>query len=188
MARPKSEDRRKAILNATTALIATQGLGAATAEIAKSAGIPHGSIFTYFETKTELFNTLYSELTTELTDAVVAAVSEDADTRTQFEQLWSAWTHWGVSNPTKRRAQAQLNVSDLVTADIRDQAYAYAAPVFALIRRAGANGPLKSAPIRYAGALVSSCAATTIEYMLRDPENADEICRTGFEAAWHSLH
>ncbi|BCS32658.1 TetR family transcriptional regulator [Luteitalea sp. TBR-22] len=188
MARPKSEDRRKAILSATTALIAEQGLGAPTAEIAARAGIPHGSVFTYFETKAGLFNALYQELTTELTDAVVAAISPEADTRTQFEQLWSAWTRWGTSNPDKRRAQAQLNISDLVTTEIRDAAYAYAAPVFALIRRAGATGPLKDAPIRYAGALVSSCAATTIEFMLRDPKRARVLCRTGLETVWHALH
>jgi AcrR family transcriptional regulator len=188
MARPKSEDRRNAILGATTELVATQGLGAATAEIAKRAGIPHGSVFTYFATKAELYNVLYRELTTELTDVVVAAVSAEADTRTQLEQLWSAWTCWGVSNPVKRRAQAQLNVSDQVTAQNRDAAYAYAAPVFALIRRAGSTGPLRDAPIRYAGGLVSACAATTIEFMLRDPEHADQICRTGLEAVWHALH
>lgn len=188
MARPKSEDRRKAILSATTDLIAVQGLGAATAEIAKLAGIPHGSIFTYFDTKPGIYNALYRELTTELTDVVLAAISADADTRTQFEQLWAAWTHWGTSNPAKRRAQAQLNVSDLVTTEVRDAAYAYAGEVFALIRRAGAGGPLKDAPIRYAGAIVSSCAASTIEFMLRHPEQSEQIRQTGLEAVWHALH
>src|SRR5512140_2507877 len=122
MARPKSEDRRKAILGAATSLIAAQGLGAPTAEIAKKAGIPHGSVFTYFDTKPELYNVLYRELTTELTDIVLAAISPRADTRAQFEQLWTAWTTWGVSNPDKRRTQAQLNVSDLVTDEVRDAA------------------------------------------------------------------
>ena len=188
MARPKSEDRRNAILHATTILIAGQGLGVATAEIAKRAGIPHGSVFTYFETKTELYNVLYRELTTELTDAVVAAVSAEADTRTQFQQLWTAWTMWGASNPAKRRAQTQLNLSDLVTPQNRDAAYDYAAPVFALIRKAGAAGPLRDAPVRYSGGLVSACAATTVEFMLQNPERAQEICRSGFEAVWHALH
>lgn len=188
MARQKSENRRNAILDAATALIAAQGLGAPTAEIAKCAGVSHGSVFTYFETKSELFGVLYTALTTELTDAVVSSISPEADTLTQFQQLWDAWTRWGTSNPEKRRTQAQLNVSDLVTEQTRDAAYSYAAPVFALIQRATATGPLRDAPIRYAGAIVSACAAATIEFMLRDSERAAEIRRLGFEAVWRALH
>lgn len=52
----------------------------------------------------------------------------------------------------------------------------------------GAAGPLKDAPIRYAGALVSSCAATTMEFMLTHPEQSDVICHTGLETVWHALH
>ena len=54
MARPLDENKRNAILAATTALIAERGLGASTAEIAKLAQIPHGSVFTYFGTKVEV--------------------------------------------------------------------------------------------------------------------------------------
>ena len=36
---------------ATVRVIASQGLGAPTAMIAKQAGVSNGSLFTYFETK-----------------------------------------------------------------------------------------------------------------------------------------
>ena len=44
----------------------TQGLSAPTAGIAKEAGVANGSLFTYFETKTDLFNQLYLELKIEM--------------------------------------------------------------------------------------------------------------------------
>jgi len=59
-ARPKSEDKRNAILDAATRLFAERGLTAApTSEISKQAGIAEGTLFTYFKTKDDLINALY---------------------------------------------------------------------------------------------------------------------------------
>ena len=61
MARPKSEDKRIAIIAATIHMIAEQGLGAPTAAIAKVAGVAEGTLFKYFATKDELLNAAYLE-------------------------------------------------------------------------------------------------------------------------------
>ena len=66
MPRPRSDEKRIALLEAATRIIVTQGLSAPTAGIAKEAGVPNGSLFTYFETKTELLNQLYLELKGEM--------------------------------------------------------------------------------------------------------------------------
>jgi|GraSoi2013_100cm_1033763.scaffolds.fasta_scaffold104262_2 AcrR family transcriptional regulator len=70
MARPRSEDKRNAIIAAATRVIVTQGLSAPTALIAQEAGVSNGSLFTYFETKTDLFNQLYLELKAGMASAV----------------------------------------------------------------------------------------------------------------------
>jgi AcrR family transcriptional regulator len=54
MARPLSEDKRTAILEAATEVVATLGLSAPTAKIAKGAGVAEGTLFTYFANKDEL--------------------------------------------------------------------------------------------------------------------------------------
>jgi len=54
MARPKSDDKRNAILAAAIEVVAEQGLAAPTAKIAKLAGVAEGSLFTYFATQDEL--------------------------------------------------------------------------------------------------------------------------------------
>jgi AcrR family transcriptional regulator len=60
VARPKSEDKRNAILDAATDLFAERGLAAApTAEISRRADVAEGTLFTYFETKDDLINSLY---------------------------------------------------------------------------------------------------------------------------------
>jgi AcrR family transcriptional regulator len=59
VARPKSEDKRNAILDTATLLFAGRGLTAApTSEISKQAGVAEGTLFTYFKTKDDLINAL----------------------------------------------------------------------------------------------------------------------------------
>src|SRR5277367_4109427 len=72
MARPKSEDKRNAILSAATEVFAERGLSAATSAISTAAGVAEGTLFTYFKTKDELINALYREIKLELADAMMS--------------------------------------------------------------------------------------------------------------------
>src|SRR6202034_2666747 len=83
MPRPRSDKKRSAILEAATRVIVTQGLSAPTMVIAKEAGVANGSLFTYFETKTDLFNQLYLELKMEMASGAINLPVE-AEVREQF--------------------------------------------------------------------------------------------------------
>src|SRR5580698_2956579 len=115
MARPKSEDKRDALMAAATRVIAAQGLSAPTAVIAREAGVSNGSLFTYFDTKTDLFNQLYLELKAGMAAAAMEGLSVGAELREQLFHIWSNWMGWAVANPEKRRALAQLGVCDEIT-------------------------------------------------------------------------
>src|SRR5579864_320739 len=78
MARPRSEDKRNAILAAAAQVIAEQGIGAPTARIARLAGVAEGTLFTYFDTKDELLNQLYLEIKAELREAMMATYPKTA--------------------------------------------------------------------------------------------------------------
>jgi AcrR family transcriptional regulator len=52
MPRPKTGDKRAAILRAATKTIAEDGIGASTANIAKAAAVAEGSLFRYFGIRT----------------------------------------------------------------------------------------------------------------------------------------
>jgi AcrR family transcriptional regulator len=117
MSRPRSEKRRSDILSAATRVIAVQGLGAATAAIAKEAGVSNGSLFVYFDTKPTLFNELYLELKLDMGTSAMSGLPADAGIREQFHHVWTRWTGWATSFPEKRRALAQLGVSEDITDD-----------------------------------------------------------------------
>ncbi|CAH0339153.1 TetR/AcrR family transcriptional regulator [Rhizobium sp. CECT 9324] len=187
MARPKSEEKRDAILTAAMTLVAEHGLGAATAEIAKVAQVPHGSVFTYFGTKSALLNELYVELKTDLSEAILEAMPGDGDVRGQLHHLWARWTDWGVSNPSKRRALAQLGVSDQITEASRKAVAVVAGPAVAIVHRARSAGALRDAPLAYVGALVETMAGATIDFIIHDPGHAEGVRDAGFEALWQAL-
>src|ERR1700727_2025177 len=106
MPRPRSDEKRSAILEAATRIIVTQGLSAPTMGIAKEAGVANGSLFTYFETKADLFNQLYLELKMEMASGAMN-LPANAEVREQFFHLWKKWMSWAISNPDKRREERE---------------------------------------------------------------------------------
>src|SRR6202051_3901510 len=109
MAKPKSEDKRNAILSAAVQVFAERGLGAPTAAISKAAGIPEGSLFTYFKTKDELINALYCELKLELADSMMSGFPRKQSVRHRFEHVWNGYVQWGVANPDQQKVLKQIH-------------------------------------------------------------------------------
>ncbi len=187
MARPKSNDKRNAIMNAAVRVIVSHGLGASTAAIAKEAGISNGSLFTYFQTKADLFNQLYLELKTDISSATLKGLSANDDLRTQMLHAWTNWMDYAAAHPEKRRAMAQLNVSDDITPETRAAVYKNMAPLITLMEKTRSQGAMKDAPANIAGALITSLFEATMDTVIQDPVHARSHSKTGFEAFWRVI-
>jgi AcrR family transcriptional regulator len=187
MARPKDEDKRNAIMAAATRVIVTRGLSAPTAQIAQEAGVANGSLFTYFESKADLFNRLYLELKAGMASAALERLPARAGPREQLHHIWSNWMVWAVSHPDKRRALAQLAVSDEITPTTRAAGHQTIAVIGELLERIRASGPLRTTPMAFVVALMNSLAEATMDFMVHDPTNADRHSKTGFDALWRVL-
>jgi AcrR family transcriptional regulator len=187
MPRPRSDEKRSAILEAATRIIVTQGLSAPTAGIAKEAGVANGSFFTYFETKTDLFNQLYLELKSEMASAAMRDVPASAELKEQSASMWRNWMNWAVAYPEKRRALAQLGVSDEVSPESRAAGHKAMARIAGLLERSRANGPMRNAPMAFVATIMNAIAEATMEFMTQDPTHADEHSRAGFEAMWRVI-
>jgi AcrR family transcriptional regulator len=187
MPRPRSDDKRSAIIAAAIRIMVTKGLSAPTAGIAKEAGVSNGSLFTYFETKSDLFNALYLELKLEMASAATKDLREGDDLRDQLFHVWQHWMDWALSFPYKRRVLAQLSVSDEIKPASHKAANTGMALVAKLMERVRAIGPLRKAPMGFVLTLMNSVAESTIDFMARDPTNAKKHCRLGFEALWRMV-
>jgi AcrR family transcriptional regulator len=188
MARPRSDDKRAAILAAAARVIAREGLGAATADIAREARVSNGSLFTYFETKADLLNVLYIELKTERAEAALEGLSASKTvTRKQSLQSWSNTLRWAVANPDKRRALTHLGVSPDITMATRQKGHVIMADIARMIDFSRANGPMKNAPLEFVVGMMTAVSDATIEFMVRDRKNAAKHCVAGFEAFWRMI-
>ena len=91
MPRPRTGDKRAAILRAATKTIAEDGIGASTASVAKVAAVAEGSLFRYFPDKDKLLNELYRELKLDMRSAMIAGFPRPQLTpeanRTYLERL-----------------------------------------------------------------------------------------------------
>jgi AcrR family transcriptional regulator len=187
VARPRSDDKRSAIISAAIRVIAAQGLGAPTAAIAKEAGVSNGSLFTYFETKAELLNQLYLEIKAEMAATILGGLPTKGESRRQMLHAWSRWLHWAMSCPEKRKTLAHLDVSDDITAASRQTGHQTMAGVAQLLERSRENGPMRHVSLGFVVALMNAMANATIDFMVREPAQADKHAKVAFEALWRII-
>ena len=187
MARPRSDEKQDAILAAATRIISAQGLSAPTTLIAKEAGISTGSLFTYFPTKTDLLNRLFVDLKVEMASSALEGLATKDDARSQLAHMWAGWVQWATSHPDKRRALAQLTVSDEISPQSRQIANRAMADIAGLLDRSRGEGILRSAPLGFVAGLLNAVADATVDYIILDPDNAETHRATGFDALWRLI-
>jgi AcrR family transcriptional regulator len=187
MPRPRSADRRAAVLAAAARVIAREGLSASTASIAREAGVSNGSLFLYFDTKAVLLNELYVALKTEMAAAAVEGLPVGRDAREQLLHMWNRWVRWAVRAPEKQRALARLEVAEDITVESRRTVSSALSGVADLLERSRIHGPMRDAPLGFVVTLTSAIADATIDAMIREPDQAEAHGRTAFDAIWRML-
>ncbi len=187
MARPKSEDKRQAILAAATAIFAAQGLAAATAKIARQARVSEGTLFNYFSNKDELLNALYLVLKAELSSVMMPGYPDDQDLRSKAFHIWRRYIAWGVVAPDKRKCMALLGLSDRVGEETRTQAMAGFIQINLVIHESVTGGSLCGRSPDFAGAIMGALAETTMDFIQREQDSAEFYTSIGFDAFWRAI-
>jgi AcrR family transcriptional regulator len=189
VARPKSEDKRNAILAAATRLFAERGLTAApTSEISKEAGVAEGTLFTYFKTKDDLINALYREIKLELADAMMSDFPRKKNVRTRLRHVWDRYVNWGFAHPRPRKVLAQLQVSEVLTKQSRDAGSAPFVEFQIMIRAAIEQHVLRAdLPIELISRMLAASAEATIDLIALTPSMANKYRNGGFGIYWSGI-
>ncbi len=187
MARPLSDDKRTAILEAAAEVVAMLGVAAPTAKIAKDAGVAEGTLFTYFATKDVLLNQLYLWIKAGLRDAMMTDYPADKSVPLRCRHVWERYVGWGSAHPLERKAARQLAVSDRITEESRKVVGDLFGAFNSLMRECAAGGSLKEQPTAFVSSILSAIAETTMEFIAREPKRAKQYTAAGFEAFWHAV-
>jgi AcrR family transcriptional regulator len=189
MARPKSEDKRNAILDAATRLFAERGLTAApTSEISKQAGVAEGTLFTYFTTKDDLINALYREIKLELADAMVSDFPRKKNVRTRLRHVWDRYVNWGIANPKQRKVLAQLQVSEVLTKESKDAGSAPFVEFQIMIRDAIEQRVFRNDfPVELISKSLAALVEAAIDLTESNPSKANRYRDSGFQMFWAGI-
>ena len=189
MARPKSEDKRNAILDAATRLFAERGLTAApTSEISKQAGVAEGTLFTYFKTKDDLINALYREIKLELADAMMSDFPRKKNVRTRLQHVWDRYVNWGIANPEQRKVLAQLQVSEVLTKESRDAGSAPFVEFQVMIRDGIEQRVFRNdLPVELISKSLAALVEATIDLTVSNRSKAKQYRDSGFQMFWAGI-
>lgn len=187
MARPRSDDKRNAILLAATQVFAEHGLGAATSAISKAAGVAEGTLFIYFKTKDDLLNALYREIKLELADAMMSGFPRKKSVNNRLQHIWDSFTLWGLANPEQGQVLKQLQISDRLTHESRAAGVAPFAEIEVMAQDAIDHRILQDIPLQFISATLEAAAQTTMQFMASHPADADKYRKLGFDMFWKSI-
>jgi AcrR family transcriptional regulator len=189
VARPKSEDKRNAILDGATHVFAERGLAAApTSEISKQAGVAEGTLFTYFETKDDLINALYREIKLELADAMMSGFPRKKSVRTRLQHVWDSYVNWGLTNPEQRNVLAQLQVSGTLSKESIEAGGAPFVEIQNMTREAVEQHILRAdLPIELISKTLGALAEATMDLIVLKPAMANKYRNAGFEMYWAGI-
>ncbi len=187
MARPLSPEKRSALLQSAKLTIAEQGVLASTASIARRAGVAEGTLFTYFENKETLFQELYLHLKAELAETMMPGYPDQATCRQQLEHIFQQYVSWGLADMPGRLAIERLAASGLLLEATRQGGMEPFMPVSQMMEEAVRSGVLVNAPIAFLYAIIEQIADITIDYVSKDPEDAEQHRERGFQASWRAV-
>jgi AcrR family transcriptional regulator len=184
MARPLSEEKREAILEAAAELVAQVGTGAPTAKIAKAAGVSEGTLFTYFATKDDLLNQLFVDIETGLAEMLATSPPAAGSPRDRVRHIWDRLIDWGVANPTQRKALRQLKLSDRVSGKSRRSCDAMFQEARERVERSLAGHVDPERASFYIDTVLIGLADIVIEAIAAKPRDAKHLRNAGFDLFW----
>ena len=186
LARPRSENKRKAILDAAMELFADRGIGhAPTSAISSAAGVAEGTLFTYFKTKDELLNELFRELRKEM-DRELVDYPFTADPRTRLRFIWDRFLSLALKFPKRLRVLRQLRASDRLLKD----AEAPNMTIMELLhttREAAELGGIRDASAEFLVLMFRAQAEATVEFIGAHKDLEAESRELGFGVVWRGL-
>jgi len=188
VARPRSEEKQIALLEAAAEVMAVQGIGAPTSAVARTAGVSEGTLFRYFPTKDDLLNELYLYLKQDVCEAMTKGFAKASSLKERVRALWEAYVDWGIARPAAKDTLRQLSVSEKITEQSHLQAAKLFADIEALSKACSSRtGPLAKHPGSFGDAIFMALADTTMEFAAREPKEAHAYKTAGFKVLWDGL-
>ena len=186
MARPKSDDKRQAILDAALKIFAERGIaGAPTSAISREAGVAEGSLFTYFKTKDDLLNELHHDLRMEFSRHL-DDFPHDKDTRSRLYYIWQKFLQLGAAHPEQLKVLTQLRTSGKLLRSNETPSFGVV-QIMKCLFEATEAATLDALSIEYLVLMMRAQLEITVEFINANPDSAARCSELGFKMLWSGL-
>ena len=187
MARPRSETRRDALLEATVAEVVERGLDAASvAGIAGRAGTAVGSVYRYFDGKETLLRESYLSVKRRVHARLVEAVRSRSEPRESMEAAWHALVDLAADRPRDFAFTATLAARGLPDGAHRRELEAMGAELRALLVRAA--GDTEVSPDALVALFVAPAMQLAHDAAAAGRAPDPTLARELFSLVWRGLH
>ncbi|MBW4438855.1 MAG: TetR/AcrR family transcriptional regulator [Pleurocapsa minor GSE-CHR-MK-17-07R] len=185
----KSKDKYQAILDASIENFARHGFwNTPTAQIARTARIADGTLFTYFRTKDDLIIEVYLTLKRAVAAYVMADFDQQPSMRDRLAHIWHRFIEWGLNQPSHFIVLQQITTSYALPDEVRAQGNEPFDAVNALALASIATGHIRNLPVDYVAAVMNSMSAATVQHIqAAQGDPAVDYPAIGFEMFWRSI-
>lgn len=180
MARPRSEDKVRALLDAAIAAIGRLGTEASTAAIAREAGVAEGTLFRYFASKDLLLQAVFAHLLDRLATALAEGHGPHDPHPVRARQMWDNYIGWGVNHPAAHAALNQLAVSGRMPPALLEKAGRLGAEAGCEPPELHFEGLSRAHSMAFTDTLMAAVANTTVQFIAAHPDQAEACKAAGF--------
>jgi len=180
VARPRSEEKQQALLQAATDIFAEQGLAAPTSAIARKAGVSEGTLFRYFENKDVLLSAVCDYLLDEMECLLTQSLQGVLPGKDQMQVAWNAYIDWALANPAAYATGNKLMVSGKLSSAQMERSVRFGdISQLGIPLVQGLDLPLSS---EFQGMICTVMANGVIDMAVQKPHLLDIYKRAGYEA------
>jgi AcrR family transcriptional regulator len=186
MSRPKSNDKRTAILDAALRVFAERGnLSAPTSAISAAAGVAEGTLFTYFRSKDDLVNQLYLYVRAGF-DRALIDYPYGADPQTRLRYVWDRLIDRHLAHPELLTVLVQLRNSGRLFKENEVPTVAIMESLSAT-RELVQGGKFHEAPVELMVLMVRGQCEAAVGYIQAHPEEEAISRELGFQMILNGL-
>lgn len=185
----KSIDKRTALLKATLSLVNNGGIqGASMAKVAKIANVSPATIYLFFESKQDLVNQLYLDVTTSLAAAAFKDYDSSKAVKINFEKIWFNMAEFKLAHKEGASFLSQCGNTPMIDEQTRQEGLQQLKPLFDLWSKGIQQGVIKdiSPYLLYAFTIYPMAFLMNISCSGLCPLDK-ELLDKAFEVAWKSI-
>jgi len=183
-------EKQTMLLRTAIQLISEEGVGVATAKIARTAGVSNGTLFNYFATKQILFETVYLHIKTKMAQDILVPADKHSSLDQFLLAIWMSFSAWCIHNPIELEALNTLKSSQLLGDTVTGEGERIWARVFSRLEQGMTDKVITTAPVGLITAsiqgVVQSVATYAVRHKLPDPM-VEKLTKRSFDLFWKGI-